>query len=90
MLTPSFLVFMSIATIIAGIGILLDAPILIVGAMVVGPEYGPSAALCVSIVRRRRRPALRAGRHAHGRPGGGGCGGARFDGRLPSFGVGAG
>lgn len=59
-LSPSFLVFMSIATVIAGVGILLDAPILIVGAMVVGPEYGPLAALCVSIVRRRRRPSLRA------------------------------
>ena len=43
MLTPSFLVFMSIATVVAGVGILLDAPILIVGAMVVGPEYGPLA-----------------------------------------------
>ena len=59
-LTPSFLVFMAIATVIAGVGILLDAPILIVGAMVVGPEYGPLAALCVSIVRRRRAPSLRA------------------------------
>jgi uncharacterized hydrophobic protein (TIGR00271 family) len=59
-LTPSFLVFMSIATVIAGVGILLDAPILIVGAMVVGPEYGPLAALCVSIVRRRWRPSVRA------------------------------
>ena len=60
-LTPSFLVFMSIATVIAGVGILLDAPILIVGAMVVGPEYGPLAAVCVSIVRGRRGPSLRAG-----------------------------
>lgn len=59
-LTPSFLIFLSIATIIAGVGILLDAPILIVGAMVVGPEYGPLAALCVSIVRRRGRPSLQA------------------------------
>lgn len=60
LLTSSFLVFMSIATVIAGVGILLDAPILIVGAMVVGPEYGPLAALCVSVVRRRRRPSLQA------------------------------
>lgn len=59
-LTLSFLVFLSIATIIAGVGILLDAPILIVGAMVVGPEYGPLAALCVSIVRGRRAPSLQA------------------------------
>lgn len=59
-LTLSFLIFMSIATVIAGVGILLDAPILIVGAMVVGPEYGPLAALCASIVRRRRAPSLEA------------------------------
>jgi uncharacterized hydrophobic protein (TIGR00271 family) len=61
-LTASFLVFIAIATVIAGVGILLDAPILIVGAMVVGPEYGPLAALCVSLVRRRRGPALLAAR----------------------------
>lgn len=59
-LTSSFLVFMAIATVIAGVGILLDAPILIVGAMVVGPEYGPLAALCVSAVRLRRRPSIQA------------------------------
>jgi uncharacterized hydrophobic protein (TIGR00271 family) len=59
-LTASFLVFISIATIIAGVGILLDAPILIVGAMVVGPEYGPLSALCVAAVRRRTSSAIRA------------------------------
>ena len=40
-LTVSFLVFMAVAAMIAAVGILLDSPILIVGAMVVGPEYGP-------------------------------------------------
>ena len=57
-LTASFLVFMSIAATIAAIGILLDSPILVIGAMVVGPDYGPLAALCVALVRRRRRNAL--------------------------------
>lgn len=52
-LTASYLVFISIAAVIAGVGILLDAPILIVGAMVVGPEYGPLAAACVALARRR-------------------------------------
>jgi len=52
-LTVTFLVFLTIATIIAGIGVLLDQPILIVGAMVVGPEFGPLAALCVGLVQRR-------------------------------------
>ena len=61
-LTASFLVFIAIAAIIAGIGILLDAPILIVGAMVVGPEYGPVSALCVAAVRQRTEPAARAAR----------------------------
>ena len=55
-LSAAYLVFLTVATIIAGIGVLLDLPILIVGAMVVGPEFGPLAALCVGIV--RRRPAL--------------------------------
>lgn len=52
-LTLTFLLFLSIATIIAGIGVLLDQPILIVGAMVVGPEFGPLAALSVGVIRRR-------------------------------------
>jgi uncharacterized hydrophobic protein (TIGR00271 family) len=56
-LTVSFLVFMSIAATIAAIGIMLDSAVLIIGAMVVGPDYGPLAALCVAIVRRRRRHA---------------------------------
>jgi uncharacterized hydrophobic protein (TIGR00271 family) len=55
--TASFLLFMSVASIIALIGILLDSPILIVGAMVVGPEYGPLAATCVALARRRTRAA---------------------------------
>ena len=57
-LTVSFVVFMSIAATIAAIGILLDSPILVIGAMVVGPDYGPLAALCVAIVRRRRDQAF--------------------------------
>jgi uncharacterized hydrophobic protein (TIGR00271 family) len=61
-LTVSFLVFMSIAATIAAIGILLDSPILVIGAMVVGPDYGPLAALCVALVRRRGRHAVVATR----------------------------
>jgi uncharacterized hydrophobic protein (TIGR00271 family) len=59
-LTASFLVFMSVASSIAAAGVLLDSPILVVGAMVVGPEYGPLAALCVALVRRRPGGASRA------------------------------
>lgn len=54
-LSVNFLLFLSIATVIAGIGVLLDQPILIVGAMVVGPEFGPLAAFSVGVVRRRPR-----------------------------------
>ena len=55
--TVSFLAFMAVAAVIAAVGILLDSPILVIGAMVVGPEYGPLAALCVAILRRRRQRA---------------------------------
>ena len=54
-LTVSFLAFTAVAAVIAAVGILLDSPILVIGAMVVGPEYGPLAALCVAVVRRRQQ-----------------------------------
>jgi uncharacterized hydrophobic protein (TIGR00271 family) len=59
-LTGSFLVFMVVASIVAACGIMLDSPILIVGAMVVGPEFGPLAALCVAVATRRAAPARRS------------------------------
>lgn len=52
-LTITFLVYLSVATMLAAVGVLLDSPILIVGAMVVGPEFGPLAAICVAVVQRR-------------------------------------
>ena len=52
-MSASFLVFMVLACLIASVGILLDSPILIIGAMVVGPEFGPIAGLCVALVQRR-------------------------------------
>ena len=61
-LTISFLTFMAMAALIAAVGILNDSPILVIGAMVVGPEYGPLAALCVAIVRGRKAPARTAAR----------------------------
>ena len=54
-LSVSYLAFMAIATIIAAVGVLLDSPILIVGSMVVGPEFGPLAALCVGLAQRKMR-----------------------------------
>lgn len=51
--TVSYFVFMVVAAVIAVAGILLDSAILVVGAMVVGPDYGPVASACVSLIRRR-------------------------------------
>jgi uncharacterized hydrophobic protein (TIGR00271 family) len=56
----SFQLFMVIATLIAGAGIFLDSSILIVGAMVVGPEFGPLAGICVALVQGRRHLAARS------------------------------
>lgn len=52
----TFLTFMSLATIIASIAIVLDSQILVIGAMVLGPEFVPIAALGLALV--RRRPTL--------------------------------
>ncbi|HKB51297.1 MAG TPA: DUF389 domain-containing protein [Solirubrobacterales bacterium] len=56
----NFLIFMILACLIASVGIYLGSPILIVGAMVVGPEFGPLAGFCVALVERRSRVALRS------------------------------
>jgi uncharacterized hydrophobic protein (TIGR00271 family) len=55
-----FLSFMVLACLIASIGIYLDSPILIIGGMVVGPEFGPIAGFCVAIVHRRAGEARRS------------------------------
>ena len=59
-LSASFVAFMVLAMQIAGVGILIDQPILIVGAMVVGPEFGPLAAFCVAVVELRGDLARRS------------------------------
>jgi uncharacterized hydrophobic protein (TIGR00271 family) len=59
-LSASFLIFMILACLISAVGIYLDSPILIVGGMVVGPEFGPIAGLCVAIVQRRADVAQRS------------------------------
>lgn len=45
--------FMTLATLIAGIAIVLDSQVLVIGAMVLGPEFGAIAALGLALVRRR-------------------------------------
>lgn len=59
-LSVTYLAFMSVATMIASFGVLLDQPVLIIGAMVVGPEFGPLAGLCVATVHRRWVEAKRS------------------------------
>src|SRR5262249_54355996 len=62
-LSWTYLAFMTIATLIAGVGGLTDQPGLIVGAMVVGPEFGPLAGVSVALGR-RPRAALRGAARA--------------------------
>jgi uncharacterized hydrophobic protein (TIGR00271 family) len=59
-ISATYLVFIVLAALIASVGIYLNSPILIVGAMVVGPEFGPIAGFCVAIVQRRPGMALRS------------------------------
>lgn len=46
----SYLAFLTLATQLAAIAALIDSPILIVGAMVLGPEFGAIAAICFGVV----------------------------------------
>ncbi len=50
----TYLSFMTLATLLAGIAIIVDSPILVIGAMVLGPEFVAVAALGLALVRRRR------------------------------------
>jgi uncharacterized hydrophobic protein (TIGR00271 family) len=53
-LTWTYLSFMVLATLLASVAIVLDSQILVIGAMILGPEFGAIAALGVALVRRRR------------------------------------
>ena len=59
-LTWTYMAFLAIAVQLAGIGIVTDSTIAIVGAMVVGPEFGPLAGLALAVVDRRWTLARRA------------------------------
>ncbi|KDE97637.1 membrane protein [Mycolicibacterium aromaticivorans JS19b1 = JCM 16368] len=59
-LNITFLLFLCLACMIAAVGVVTDSPVTVVGAMVVGPEFGPLAALAVALVRRRLDLARRA------------------------------
>ncbi|MDH6549315.1 putative hydrophobic protein (TIGR00271 family) [Streptomyces sp. SAI-117] len=59
-LSATYLAFITLATMIAACGVVLDNAVLIVGAMAVGPEFGPLAGISTSIVQRAPRLALRS------------------------------
>jgi uncharacterized hydrophobic protein (TIGR00271 family) len=64
-LTFTFQAFLTLACLIAVVGVVTDSPVTVVGAMVVGPEFGPLAAIAVGLVLRRadliRRAAVALG-----------------------------
>ncbi|MFH8366202.1 DUF389 domain-containing protein [Streptomyces sp. NPDC018031] len=55
-LTATYVAFLAVATMLAACGVMLDNAILIVGAMAVGPEFGPLAGISTALV--QRAPAL--------------------------------
>jgi uncharacterized hydrophobic protein (TIGR00271 family) len=59
-LSVTYLAFITLATMIAACGVVLDNSILIVGAMAVGPEFGPLAGISTAAVRRQPRLAARS------------------------------
>jgi uncharacterized hydrophobic protein (TIGR00271 family) len=56
---PSFYILLAIAGLIGAVGILTNSQILIVGAMVVGPEYNAIMGIALGIDKRTRPPVLR-------------------------------
>ncbi|MGW9448219.1 DUF389 domain-containing protein [Streptomyces sp. NPDC055632] len=59
-LSVTYVAFMVLATMIAACGVVLDNAVLVVGAMAVGPEFGPLAGVCTAVVRRAPRLAARS------------------------------
>jgi len=57
---PSFYLFLVVAGLIGAVGIITNSQILIVAAMVVGPEYGAITSIALGIDR-RSRPRVRQG-----------------------------
>jgi uncharacterized hydrophobic protein (TIGR00271 family) len=56
---PSFYVLLAIAGLIGAVGILTNSQILIVGAMVVGPEYSAIMGVALGLDKRNERPVIR-------------------------------
>ncbi|PUA79413.1 DUF389 domain-containing protein [Nocardioides currus] len=58
--TVSFYIFLALATLLAAIAVITDSAVLVIGAMVVGPEFGTVAAVATGVVFGRWRLSLRA------------------------------
>lgn len=58
--TVSFHVFLVLATLLAAIAVITDSAVLVIGAMVVGPEFGTVAAIATGMVFGRRGLTVRA------------------------------
>ena len=56
---PSFYILLCIAGLIGAVGILTNSQILIVGAMVVGPEYNAIMGIALGLDKRHKRPVFR-------------------------------
>ncbi|HEY9267273.1 MAG TPA: DUF389 domain-containing protein [Mycobacterium sp.] len=59
-LSVTFVLFLTLACLLTAIGVVTDSTVTVVGAMVLGPEFGPLAALSVALVQRRLALARRA------------------------------
>lgn len=58
--TLSYHVFLVLAVALAAVAVITDSSVLVVGAMVVGPEFGAIAALCAGLVLGRPRLVVRS------------------------------
>lgn len=61
-ITPIFLAFITMATLLAAIAVITDSPILVIGAMVLGPEFMAVIALGLALVRKRHELLRQASR----------------------------
>jgi len=61
-ITPIFLAFITMATLLAAIAVITDSPILVIGAMVLGPEFMAVIALGLALVRKRHELLRQAAR----------------------------
>ncbi|MEV5159077.1 DUF389 domain-containing protein [Streptomyces sp. NPDC053728] len=58
--SATYVTFLAVATMLAACGVMLDNAILIVGAMAVGPEFGPLAGISTALVQRAPRLVVRS------------------------------